>query len=175
MTISLYDATVPGWLQMLGGVANTLEKGAKHASEKGENANDLVNARLIDDMFALNLQIALVHAHSIGAIDGVKAGVFAPPRDKPPPADFAGMQAAIADAQTRLRELSPADVDALVGKDVVFDLGSMKLPFTAEHFLFSFSLPNFYFHATTAYDILRARGAPLGKRDFLGQMRMKAA
>ncbi|MGE0830677.1 MAG: DUF1993 family protein, partial [Hyphomonadaceae bacterium] len=88
MTISLYDATVPGWLQMLGGVANTLEKGAAHAKEKGENPDDLVNARLIDDMFALYLQIALVHAHSIGAIDGVKAGVFSPPRDKPPPANL---------------------------------------------------------------------------------------
>ncbi|MGE0829992.1 MAG: DUF1993 family protein, partial [Hyphomonadaceae bacterium] len=85
------------------------------------------------------------------------------------------MQGAIADAQARLRTLSPAEVDGLVGKDVIFDLGAMKLPFTAEHFLFSFSLPNFYFHATTAYDILRARGAPLSKRDYLGQMRMKAA
>ena len=52
-------------------------------------------------------------------------------------------------------------------------LGDHKLPFTAEGFLMSFSLPNFYFHATTAYDILRTNGVPLGKRDFMGRMKMK--
>jgi hypothetical protein len=59
------------------------------------------------------------------------------------------------------------------GKDVVFEIGGRKMPFTAEGFLMSFSLPNFYFHAATAYDILRMKGVPLGKRDFMGQMRMK--
>ena len=59
-------------------------------------------------------------------------------------------------------------------KDVVFALGDHKLPFTAEGFLMSFSLPNFYFHATTAYDILRTNGVPLGKRDFMGRLNMKA-
>ena len=58
-------------------------------------------------------------------------------------------------------------------QDVVFRLGGNELPFVAKDFLLSFSLPNFYFHATTAYDILRAEGAPLGKRDFLGAIRLK--
>jgi hypothetical protein len=65
-------------------------------------------------------------------------------------------------------------VNTLEGKDVVFEVRDMKLPFTAEGFLLSFSLPNFYFHATTAYDILRTKGVPLGKRDFLGKMRLKS-
>ena len=56
---------------------------------------------------------------------------------------------------------------------MLFAIGDFKVPFTAEKFLMSFSLPNFYFHATTAYDILRSKGVPLGKRDFMGQMRMK--
>ena len=60
------------------------------------------------------------------------------------------------------------------GKDVVFEVRDMKLPFTTEGFLLSFSLPNFYFHAATAYDILRTKGVPLGKRDFLGKMRLKS-
>ncbi len=55
----------------------------------------------------------------------------------------------------------------------VFHIRDFKMPFTAEGFLMSFSLPNFYFHATTAYDILRSKGVPLGKRDYMGQMRMK--
>ena len=65
-------------------------------------------------------------------------------------------------------------MDALAGRDVIFQMRDRKVPFTAENFLLSFSLPNFYFHATTAYDILRTKGVPLGKRDFLGRMRIKA-
>jgi hypothetical protein len=56
---------------------------------------------------------------------------------------------------------------------MIFKMRELKLPFTTENFILSFSLPNFYFHATTAYDILRVKGAGLGKRDFMGQMRMK--
>ena len=69
----------------------------------------------------------------------------------------------------------PYDVipPALEGKDVTFQIRDTKIPFTAEGFVQSFSLPNFYFHATTAYDILRSKGVPLGKRDFLGRMRLK--
>ena len=70
-------------------------------------------------------------------------------------------------------ESAPASIDRHAGRDVLFQLGDMKLPFVAEDFVQSFSLPNFYFHAATAYDILRLKGAPLGKGDFLGAMRMK--
>ena len=78
------------------------------------------------------------------------------------------------DLQAVIALLKAADVDALQGKDVTFQLPTMKIPFTVEGFLLSFSLPNFYFHATTAYDILRTKGVPLGKRDFLGRMRIKS-
>ncbi len=73
----------------------------------------------------------------------------------------------------RCSRLAPADVNALEGKDVVFQVRDMKLPFKAEGFLLSFSLPNFHFHATTAYDILRSKGVPLGKRDYMGKLRLK--
>ena len=63
--------------------------------------------------------------------------------------------------------------DALADKDIVFEVRDNKRHFTCKGFLFSFSLPNFYFHATTAYDILRGRGVPIGKRDFMGQLRLK--
>ena len=59
------------------------------------------------------------------------------------------------------------------GAEIIFEFRKNRLPFTAEGFLLSFSLPNFYFHATTAYDILRSKGVPLGKRDYLGALRMK--
>ncbi len=72
-----------------------------------------------------------------------------------------------------MQKLSRESVNELEGKDVVFQLGPNKLPFVAEGFVLSFSLPNLHFHATTAYDILRMKGTPLGKRDYMGQMRMK--
>ena len=64
-------------------------------------------------------------------------------------------------------------MEGFIGRDTAFDLRGMKIPFTGENFLLSFSQPNFYFHATTAYDILRVKGLPLGKRDFLGHLRIK--
>jgi hypothetical protein len=114
-----------------------------------------------------------VKHHSIGAIEGVSKGVFTPPPELPP-LDYAGLQKVVADARAALEKLAPAEVNALEGKDVVFQFRDFKMPFTAEGFLTSFSLPNFYFHATTAYDILRTKGVPLGKRDFMGKLRMKA-
>ena len=83
------------------------------------------------------------------------------------------LQALVTDARNELSALTPEAVNALVGRDVTFKLGDRALPFTAEGFLMSFSLPNFYFHATMAYDILRHRGAPLGKRDFPGKLNLK--
>ncbi len=79
----------------------------------------------------------------------------------------------VADASSALTALKPEAVNALAGRDVAFQFGERKLPFTAEEFLMSFSLPNFFFHATTAYDILRHNGVPLGKRDFMGKLRIK--
>jgi hypothetical protein len=79
----------------------------------------------------------------------------------------------VADARDALTKLTPAEVNALEGRDMTFQIRDFKIPFTAEGFIMSFSLPNFYFHATTAYGILRMKGVPLGKRDYMGQMRMK--
>jgi hypothetical protein len=115
----------------------------------------------------------MVAHHSVGAIEGVKRGQFAPPANFEP-LDYRGYQKLIADTQESLKRLDPAEVNALEGRDVVFQIRDLKLPFTAEGFLLSFSLPNFHFHATTAYDILRMKGVPIGKRDYLGQMRLKS-
>jgi hypothetical protein len=70
-----------------------------------------------------------------------------------------------------LESISADEVNGLEGKDMQFKMGEITIPFTAENFILSFSLPNFFFHATTTYDILRMKGVPLGKRDFLGRLR----
>ena len=88
------------------------------------------------------------------------------------PDSCAGLQEMIAEAAAALEAVDRAEIDALEGGRLVFEVQGRELPFTAENFVLSFSLPNFYFHAATAYDILRMKGAPLGKRDFMGRMRM---
>ena len=168
MTISLYDATVGSFMRTLEAVGGFLEKGRAHCESSGIDLNDVVETRLHPDMLPFRFQIVSVAHHSRGALNGVQEGVFRPPR--PADEDYAALQQLVADAHDNLSQLSPDAVNALEGKDLNFELGSNRLPFVAEDFLLSFSLPNFYFHATTAYDILRMQGAPIGKRDFLGRM-----
>ena len=175
MALSLYDVTVASYLQTLGAVAGYLEKGLKHFQSAAVNPDDIIEMRLYEDMLPFTFQIVSVCHHSRGAIAGAKAGLFAPPTGLPDPS-YAKLQALVADATAELKALSPDEVNALEGGDMVFKLGERSLPFkSVEDFLLSFSLPNFHFHATTAYDILRKEGVPLGKRDYLGGMRLKAA
>jgi uncharacterized protein len=172
MGFSLYDATVANYLQILGAVDGFLEKGLAHFREKGIDPAEVVETRLAPDMLPLRFQIVSVAHHSRGAMEAAKNGVFVPPSGKPD-LDYAALQALVAEARDALSALTPEAVDALVGRDVTFKVAGRVLPFTAEGFLMSFSLPNFFFHATTAYDLLRHKGAPLGKRDFVGRLKMK--
>jgi hypothetical protein len=125
-------------------------------------------------MLPFRFQLVSVAHHSRGAIEGAKAGVFRPPGAAGMDLDYAGLQGLVSDARAALGALTPEEVNALEGKDLVFEIGSRQMPFRVEDFLLSFSTPNLHFHATTAYDILRSKGVPLGKRDYMGQMRLKA-
>jgi hypothetical protein len=173
MAISLYELSVANYLQTLGAAVDFLEKGRAHFAAKNVDLGEIVETRLAPDMLPFRFQVQSLAHHSLGAIEGVKQGLFQPP----PPApsyDYPALQKLVADTREALQKVTPADVNALEGKDVVFQIRDFKMPFTAEGFLLSFSLPNFYFHATTAYDILRIKGAPIGKRDYMGQMRLKS-
>ncbi len=173
MAIALYDVVVPNFLQVLGSLRGVLDKGREHAIAKGFDVNSLVQARLIDDMFPLGLQLRRVADHSRGALEDVAKGAFTMPQHDLP--DYAGLQQLITEAETAVRGWTREAVNLLEGGEVIFDTGSRRTSFTAEAFLFSFSLPNFYFHAVTAYDILRSKGVPIGKRDYLGQLRTQLA
>ncbi len=172
MAISLYDLSVPSFLQTLGGVAGFLDRGLTHCVDNSIDPNEIVETRLFPDMLPFRFQVLSVRNHSIGAIEGVKKGLYSPSPETPP-LDYAGLQKTVADAREALGKLTAADVDGLEGGDVLFQFRDFKMPFTATNFLLSFSLPNFYFHASTAYDILRSKGVPLGKRDFMGALRLK--
>jgi len=172
MSLSLYEVTVPTFTQILGALASVLQKGEAHAVEKGMSVDDWVGARLFSDMAPLSFQVKQTVAHSAGALEAVQAGVFSPDIT-PPPERFDELKRCVASAVDSIARYTPADVNAFEGRDMRFEFRDRVLPFTAENFLMSFSLPNFYFHATTAYDILRHNGVPLGKRDFMGRLRLK--
>ena len=172
MAISLYDVSVASFLQTVGAVAGFLERGLAHCQDSGVDPQDIVASRMCEDMFDFRFQVISVAHHSLGAIDGVKAGVFSPGGDQSAQ-DYPALLALIKDAHAKLAALTPDEINALEGKDVYFEFRGTKIPFTAENFLMSFSTPNLHFHATTAYDLLRARGVPIGKRDYMGALRMK--
>jgi hypothetical protein len=172
MTFSLYAATVPSYLQMTGAIMGLIDKAEVWCAEKGMAEADLLGRRLAADMHPLAYQVKSVAVHSAGAIEGVRRGAFSP-HTEPPPETFALLRARLTEASAVLTSVDPAEMDGFVGRDMAFVVGEHRIAFTAEDFLMSFAQPNFYFHCTTAYAILRAEGLAIGKRDFLGQQRRK--
>ena len=174
MATSLYDLSVASYLQTVGAVAGFLDRAAKHCAETGFDPDDFVGARLFEDMAPFHFQIECVDHHSVWALEAVKSGLFAPPA-LVGPIPFVDLQAMMAQTETALKAFTPDEVNSWAGKDLDLQIGPRRLAFTSETLILSFSLPNFYFHAVTAYDILRTRGVPLGKRDFEGRLRTRTA
>lgn len=187
MAISLYDLSVPTFLQTVRAVAGFLRRTAEHCAETGANPDDFVNARLIADMAPFHFQIEALTHHSVWGLEAVKTGAFAPPAliGAMP---FAKLRALVDEAIAALEALTPAEVNGWAGKELNITLhrplnendrswtpwAPRQHAFTSEAFLLSSALPNFHFHAVTAYDILRSRGVPLGKRDYEGQLRNRS-
>jgi hypothetical protein len=172
MATTFHDLSVRCYLQTLTGVEGFLAKGLAHCQAQGVDPSEIVETRLYPDMFAFSFQLWSVVHHSLDAIRGIEEGVFTPPQPLPS-LDYAGWQAVVSDARETLAAMTPEAVNALEDRELIFKFGDFKLPFTAPDFVLSFSLPNLHFHATTAYDILRTKGVPLGKRDYTGPMRIK--
>ena len=171
--LSLYATVVPTYLQTLGALSGLLTKAEGFCAEKGLAPSDLIQARLADDMHPFVYQVKSVAVHSLGAIEGVRRGVFSPDSSTPPQ-DFPALHAKVTATIQALERVEAAEVDSFVGRDMRFEVGDRRVDFTAENFFLSFSLPNFYFHAVTAYDILRSKGVQIGKRDYMGRYRKKS-
>jgi hypothetical protein len=139
---------------------------------KGLAPEEIIQARLAADMLPFAYQVKSTAVHSLGAIEGVRRGSFSPDTTTPP-ATFPALKTRVAETLAALEKIDPSEVDGFVGRGMRFVAGERQLEFTAENFLLSFSQPNFYFHATTTYDILRWKGVPLGKRDFFGRLRLR--
>ena len=161
------------FLQVLGAVSGFLEKGKTHFEANGVDLQSIVESRVATDMLPFAFQIASVAHHSRGALDGAKSGVFNPPGAVGDPT-YAGLQKLVADAQAALKALTPDEVNALEGRDMVFELRDRC------HAVHSGELPALVLDAEPPFprlDRLRhpaPNGVTLGKRDFMGAMRMKS-
>lgn len=186
MTITLYDLGVPTFLQTIRAVSGFLNRATRHCAETGADPDDFVHARLYPDMAPFHFQIEALKNHAVWGLEAVKTGEFAPP-PLVGAMTFADLQATVSRAITALEALTPEEVNSWSGKELIIDVfrpvdeenastsawGPRTLAFTPETFLLSYSLPNFYFHAVTAYDILRTRGVPIGKGDYEGRLRTR--
>ncbi|QZH76675.1 MAG: DUF1993 domain-containing protein [Erythrobacter sp.] len=170
MSFSLYEAVVPSMIQILVAGQGWIEK----CKGCGTAEEELADAKLIEDMFPFAYQVKSMVVHSVGAIEGVRKGQFTPDMSDPA-RSLEAMRLNLGAAENTLRGLSKGEVDSFIGGEThfVFPPRDIDLPFASEDFLLSFSQPNFYFHASTAYGILRSRGLKVGKLDFMGPLRLK--
>ena len=188
MTITLYDLCVPTFLQTTRAVSGVLNRATRHCAETGADPDDFVHARLHPDMAPFHFQIEALTHHAVWGLVAVKTGVFAPP-PLVGAMPFTDLRVVVGEAVKALETFTPEEVNSWSGKDLDIDVfrpvdeenastsawGPRTLAFTPETFLLSYSLPNFYFHAVTAYDILRTRGVPIGKGDYEGRLRARNA
>jgi hypothetical protein len=172
MPITLYEVSVANYLQTLGAVSHILERGLSFCKEKEIDPQEIVETRLFADMQPFRFQIQSIVHHSLRAVEALKQGSMMAVGHRSLD-DYSALQALVKDAMDTLKKQTPEEINAREGSEVIFQAGEHKLHFKAEDFVLSFSLPNFHFHATTAYDILRSKGVPLGKRDYMGRVRIK--
>jgi hypothetical protein len=166
MSMSMYAASVPVLRQILGSLSAVLAKAEAHADLKKIDPDALLQARLFPDMFPLLRQVQLVTDFAKGT--AARLGGVEVPRYEDVEQDFAGLQARLEKTLAFIDTVPREAIDEGAERDVVIGTGASERQFKGQAYLLHYALPNFYFHAATAYDILRHNGVELGKRDFIG-------
>ena len=166
MSVSMFTASVPVYTQFLTSLSAILKKAAAHAEAKKIDPSVLINARLSPDMFALARQVQIATDHAKGSLARL-AGVEIPSYADTE-ATFDELEARIQKTLAFVKTFKPEQIDGTEGKEIVLTFGTQKFPFNGQTYLIQFALPNFYFHTTMAYAILRENGVEIGKRDFMG-------
>ncbi|WP_457585510.1 DUF1993 domain-containing protein [Ensifer canadensis] len=165
MALTMYRLSVPTFVHGFAVLGKLLDKAEVHASETGLSLDDLVNARLTADMLPLSGQVQRASDTSKGTIarlTDLQVPGF-PDEEK----TFAELRERIGKTVTFLETVRPADLEGSETREVTLNFTKLKMTLSGEDYLLKFVLPNFYFHLTTAYDILRHKGVPVGKADFI--------
>jgi uncharacterized protein len=168
MPFGMYQASVPAFVKTLNNLSAILDKAEAYASARNIAPETLLNWRLAPDMFSLTRQIQIASDLAKGTtarLAGREVPSY-PDKEK----SFAELKARIAKTVKFIESIAPKDIDGSEGHDITLSVGGQELRFKGEPYLVHFALPNFYFHATTAYDILRRCGVEIGKRDFIGKI-----
>lgn len=166
MTISMYQASVPRIINMLGNLSRIIEKAQAHADAKKIDPAAIIDFRLYPDMFSLcrQVQIATDTAKSVVArLAGVEIPAY-----EDNERSFDDLKARIAKTIAFVETFTPAQIDGTEDKDIVTKRGDKETHYKGMQFLLNHAMPNVYFHVTTAYNILRHNGVEIGKRDYLG-------
>lgn len=166
MTISMYQVSVPRFVHMLGNLAAILDKAQAHAEAKKIDASVLPSARLYPDMLPLASQVRIAcdtAKRAAALLSGVANPVFEDSETTLPE-----LKARVEKTIAFLQTVTAAEIDGTENREVVVKVGGKDTAFTGMQFLLARAIPNFYFHVTTAYDLLRHCGLEIGKRDYLG-------
>jgi hypothetical protein len=167
MTISLYAASVPVFKQMLTALGDVLAKAEAHATAKNIEPDALLQARLFPDMFQLIRQVQIAADFAKG-VSARLAGIE-PPKFDDTEKTFADLQALIAKTLAFIGSISPELINGQEDREIVTRQGTPKEKrFDAQTYLLGYGLPQFFFHVTTTYAILRHSGVEVGKRDYMG-------
>lgn len=166
MSTQFYKSTIGAMIRQAEALAAIMTKGREHL---GADADTFINESLCADMLPFTFQIRSVYHSTAGNLDALRSGQAGPP-EAIELNSYADLEALLSKAIEALKAVTPEELDGLLDKDVVFAMGDFKIPFKGLGFMTSFALPNFYFHTTTAYNLLRQKGVQIGKRDYLGAM-----
>ena len=166
MAISMYQASIPQFKKMLGNLSVILKKGEEYAGAKKIEGAVLTGERLFPDMFPLSKQVQI-------ACDQVKNGMarlagIEPPKFDDSETTFAELQERVAKTIAFIDGIKPAQVDGTEAKEIKFSIKEWHFEFVGEQYLLTWIIPNFYFHVTTTYNLLRHNGVEIGKADYLG-------
>ena len=167
MTVSLYASSVGMYLRLLPLLSALLDKAAAHAKAEGVDVATLLEARLAPDMWSVTEQVRAVCNHATRG--PARLAELPPPTYKGgDETTVAGVKARIAWTLDFLKGVDKAKIEGAGERNITFPAGDTQHTMSGERYFNTFSLPNFYFHLTTVYDILRHEGVPLAKEDFIG-------
>jgi hypothetical protein len=165
MSISMYRASVPVFQQMLPALSACLRKGADYAAAKKIDPAVLLQSRLYPDMFPLIRQVQLAADFAKGPV--ARLAGQEPPKYDDSETSFDQLYARIQKTLDFVSEFKPSQIDGSEERDITLTLGTQTRSFRGENYLVGFALPNFFFHTTTSYAILRHNGVEVGKGDYM--------
>ncbi len=166
MSLTMYQASIPVFVRMLGNLSAILEKAAAHAEAKKIDPAVFINARLAPDMYPLSRQVQIATDMAKGCaarLSGIEI-----PSYPDTESTFPELQARIAKTVAFLQSVSAEQINGSEDRTVILKLHGHEISFLGQPYLLNYVLPNVYFHITTAYAILRHNGLEIGKRDYIG-------